>query len=99
MFDYDGPHRVSVEIRLPTAQELAIGHPRENAVVVATSKLEPSDHVAAMFRSLLDRQLPEVPPEPFEWPWAEHIDTEGRIAPGFLAPVLRHRQAGHQGHG
>ncbi|HEY3212383.1 MAG TPA: hypothetical protein VGL16_04150 [Actinomycetota bacterium] len=86
VFDLGGPHHVRVEIRLPTDDELGVGHRREDAFVVATSVLEASQRIMEMFKSLLNNRLPEAPPEPLEWPWSEDIDPEGNITPGFLVP-------------
>lgn len=58
-FDYGGSHKISVEIRLPDAEEQKIGLITDNPICTTSCQRNPNVLIASMFDSLAQGKLPE----------------------------------------
>jgi hypothetical protein len=57
VFDYNGPHDVSVAIRAPSDQEQTIGHSSDDAFCTSTSQVDPNPKNADVFSRIASNEI------------------------------------------
>ena len=83
--DYDDPHQITVELRIPTLDEQTIGHSKDNPFGTAVSIVEPPENISIMFASLAANRLPTGSKKTDRWP--EYISPDGEIKENYVVPL------------
>jgi hypothetical protein len=83
-FIYSHPHRVTVSLRQPTADEIKLGYKNNNIFCTVVGEQEPSEEIRTMFDSLAQHKLPPGSQKPDKW--TDYIDEEGNVSEKYAIP-------------
>lgn len=84
--DLGGSHNIHITLRIPTEEEMAIGHEKRHPFCIVVGEWQPNETIVASFKSLADMKMPKGSKKTDEWQIC-NIDYDGNIKEKMYVPL------------